>query len=149
MEETIFHPYKFFGNKERNNRFYPFYFNIKSGGQICYWARGFGQCFENSFFPLEKFPLFDTRIVLLQTYIALSAIVFVLLSEIAKQHSAPAFIFGRGIFYHGLDANCIAFFAVFVYITSELDTVLFPAFRVYILYKVSSCEECSEARVVG
>jgi hypothetical protein len=62
----------------------------------------------------------------------LSAIVFILLSEIVKQHTASAFLFGCSIFDHGLDAGSIAFFAVFVDFTSELDTVLLLAFaRIY------------------
>ena len=52
--------------------------------------------------------------MLAEADIALPAVVFVFLSEVAEKHPAPAYVFGGDVFFHCLDACFIAGFALFV-----------------------------------
>src|SRR3712207_2817654 len=50
-----------------------------------------------------------------ETDIALSAIMVVLLSEVTQQHAATACMFGDDILFHRADAGFVSFFPFFIY----------------------------------
>ena len=58
----------------------------------------------------------------------MAAVVLVLLSEIAEQHTAPAFVVGFGVRKHGFDALNVTFLPVLVYFIAQMDTVGFLPF---------------------
>ena len=66
--------------------------------------------------------------MLLQADVAVSAVVFVFLSEITEQHAAPAFVIGFGIRKHGFDTLDVTFLPVFVYFIAQVNAVGFLPF---------------------
>ena len=67
-----------------------------------------------------------------ETYIALSAIVLILFTEISKKHAAAASGFGGDVIYHCTDTCFITLFAFFVYGGGDVQMVEFDTLtRIY------------------
>lgn len=116
--------YNFFRKKKMYSLVDLFFICFHASAQLVFPARRFGQYLSYLFLDIEEFAEFQSTCVFPETSVALSAMMSVCFAEVVQEHLAPAGVFCRGIFYHGLYAGNVAFLAVFVYFASDVYAVL-------------------------